>query len=71
MSKRKYFSYIGSYEGAVQVKEKWTRVKDLNYIDKTSWERHQGPPTKKIQDALNQDVAWKAIDLFPYLEIKK
>lgn len=67
---RKYFSYVGSYEGAVEIKGKWIRIKNLNYIEKTDWIRHQGPPTKKIELALKDSTVYDARDLFPYLEIK-
>lgn len=69
--KPKYFSYVGSYEGAIQVNEKWVRVKNLNHINKTGFDRHQGPPTKQIEAALKQKVVLNAADLYPHLIVKK
>ncbi len=60
----KYFSYVGSYRGAVRLKGRWVPVTDLNRIDKTDWVRHQGPPTPAMQRALRGQPI-NACDLFP------
>ena len=61
-----YFSEIGSYCGAVKIDGKWVSVKELNYIDKTGWERLQGPPGKKVAEAMDQAPISARI-LFPSL----
>jgi hypothetical protein len=48
-----YWSYVGSYEGAVKFGElPWERAKNLNYINKKGWIRIQGPPSAAIGKAL-------------------
>lgn len=59
-----YFSWVGSYNGAVKIKGKWIAVKDLNRIDKSDWQRWQGPPSKEIVVALKEKPI-KADELFP------
>ena len=65
-----YFSEIGSFRGAVLIKNKWVSIKNLNYIKKTGWNRWQGPPNKKMQDAMRQTPICAKI-LFPSLVIYK
>ena len=65
---RSYFSYVGSYEGAVKVNGKWVRVKNLNYIDKTGWNRHNGPATRAIENALKSSTVMDARDLVEILD---
>lgn len=52
--KANYFSFVGSYHGAVKIKSKWIKAMNLNYINKSNWIRWQGPPSKAIQTALNK-----------------
>ena len=55
-----FFSYVGSYEGAIKIGGKWVRFKNLNYVNKAGWIRHQGPPTAALEVALKNPVALDA-----------
>ena len=48
----KYFSLVGSYEGGVRLGRRWIRAQNLNLIDKTGWERLQGPITAAMARCL-------------------
>ena len=50
----KYFSLTGSYEGGIKLNGRWTRAQNLNKIDKTGWERHQGPLTPAMAACLRE-----------------
>ena len=50
----KYYSEVGSYRGCIKVRGKWIGVKDLNYINKDGWHRHQGPPTPAMVAAMKR-----------------
>jgi hypothetical protein len=54
----KYFSFVGSYEGCLKRGRLWVRCKNLNYIDKTGWDRHQGPPTPGMLKALAGSIVF-------------
>jgi len=54
MRKFKYYSEVGSYRGCIKIGRRWESVKDLNYVDKTGWTRHQGPPTRAMILAMNR-----------------
>lgn len=65
----KYFSLVGSYDGAILKNNRWIRVKNLNQIDKTEWKRHQGPATLAIARAIGRPIAIEAAVLFSDLKI--
>jgi hypothetical protein len=52
-----YFTFVGSFDGAIKLRGKWIRAKNLNYINKLGWLRWQGPPSKVIEKALSNPVA--------------
>ena len=60
-----YYSYVGSYDGAVKLAGGWVRVVELNRIDKTGWTRWNGPPSAAIVKATRTQPAMQATDLFP------
>lgn len=62
-----YFTFVGSYDGAIKVGGKWIRATGLNCIDKTGWKRHQGPPNKAILMAIKTTPSIEAKSLFPSL----
>jgi len=66
----KYFTYAGSYFGAVKVHGRWLRIKHLNRIDKTGWDRHQGPPNGSMMIALRHGQLFDARKIFPDRIIK-
>jgi len=60
----KYFTEVGSYRGCAKVGRSWVSVKNLNYVDKRGWLRHQGPPTPAMVNAmLNQPIDARNIKL--------
>jgi hypothetical protein len=63
----KYYSFVGSYDGAVKIKRRWTRVVELNRIDKTGWDRVQGPCPEAVAHAVKTQPPQKATVLFPHL----
>lgn len=64
----KYFSFVSSYEGAVFVGGRWKGIMNLNYIDKSGWVRHQGPPSDAMKKAaLGHRVG--ATEMFPELRL--
>lgn len=63
--KAKYYTPPGSYDGCVRIKTQWYRVTALNRIDKTGWVRWQGPPSRKMDEALKCCMAFESTVLFP------
>jgi hypothetical protein len=58
----KYFTFVGSYDGAVKIKGHWVRCVELNRIDKTGWERVH--PTPAALKAARERPAHNAQELF-------
>lgn len=50
----KYYSMIGSHEGAIKIGRAWIHVTDLNRIDKSGWIRWQGPPSEALTKAMRE-----------------
>jgi hypothetical protein len=63
--KANYFSFVGSFDGAVKVAGRWIRIKELNRIHKEDWTRWQGPPSPALARALQEPKALHAHELFP------
>ena len=61
-----YFTEVGSYRGCVKIMNRWMAVKNLDYIDKTGWERHQGPPTVNMV----KEMTYPPIDARSSKELK-
>lgn len=66
-----YFTFVGSYDGAVKIRGHWVRVVELNRINKTGWSRHQGPISPAMARAVREQPPTKAVDLFPHLANRK
>jgi len=60
-----YYTPPGSYDGAVKVKNKWIRVRELNRIDKTGWQRWMGPPSSAIEKCMKETKSIRADQRFP------
>jgi hypothetical protein len=50
----KYFSFVGSYEGGIKIKNQWVHAVNLNYINKSKWKRHQGSLTPAMSRCLRE-----------------
>ena len=66
--KIQYFTFVGSYDGAIKIKGRWVRASQLNRIDKTGWDRWQGPPSPAIIKAIEAGPPAPAHELFPKLK---
>ena len=62
-----YYSSVGSYDGAIKIGRKWVRAVELNRIDKTGWNRRQGPMNAAIAKAIKSQPPMQAVELFPGL----
>jgi len=62
-----YFTFVGSYDGAIKIKGRWIRASQLNRIDKTGWKRWSGPPSPAIVKAIESGLPTPATELFPEL----
>ncbi len=62
-----YFTFCGSYDGAIKISGRWIRAVELNRIDKTGWRRYVGAPSIAIARACRDQPAIQAVDLFPEL----
>ena len=62
-----YFTFVGSYGGAIKIKGRWVRAIELNRIDKAGWVRWTGPPSAAIVTATKTQPATQASSLFPQL----
>jgi hypothetical protein len=62
----KYYSEVGSYQGAIKLDNRWQRAKNLNYLSRALWIRWQGPPSKAIIKALNGSNIIDAKELQEY-----
>lgn len=62
-----YFTYIGSFDGAIKIGGRWVRANGLNRINKTGWTRWSGPPSPAIAKATKEQKPAEAVELFPEL----
>jgi hypothetical protein len=62
-----YYSFVGSYDGAVKIGGQWVRAVELNRIDKSHWRRWTGPPSRAILRAVKFGQPTQATELFPEL----
>lgn len=69
--KARYFTYVGSHDGAIRMGQHWVRAKSLNRIDKSGMIRWQGVPSEALDRALNDPVVVEAVALIPGRRIKK
>lgn len=63
-----YFTYVGSYDGAVKVRGRWVRAVELNRINKHGWQRVR--PTPAAWRATKTQPPTQATALFPHLTIR-
>jgi hypothetical protein len=68
--KAKYYTAPGSYNGAIKCRGMWLRFEELNRIDKTGWQRWQGPPSKAITNILKNGINFRADVVFSKRKIK-
>lgn len=50
----KYYSEVGSYRGAIKIGGKWISAHEMHRTDKRGWERWQGPPSRAIINAMQE-----------------
>lgn len=63
----RYFTFVGSCDGAIKIGRRWVRAVELNRIDKTGWKRWQGPASPAIAKAIKSQPPTQAAELFPGL----